>query len=81
MESGPLLALATALVLGIINSELPSPYWNLNVVENELPFTGLREAALKQLRQATEARSGHLNSELCVCTLAKSVTSVLSDSL
>ena len=46
MESGPLLALAIALVLGIINSELPSPYWNLNVVENELPFTGLREAAL-----------------------------------
>jgi len=61
VESGPLLALAIALVLGIINSELPSPYWNLNVVENELPFTGLREAAMKHWRSFVVSQAGTLS--------------------
>ena len=49
-ESGPLLALWAALVVGIINSEFPHPYWNVHVVEKELPLTGLREAAVRHWR-------------------------------
>lgn len=49
-ESGPLLALWAALVVGIINSEFPPPYWNVHVVEKQLPLTGLREAAGKHWR-------------------------------
>lgn len=61
VESGPLLALATALVLGIINSEFPSPYWNLYVVENELHFTGLRETAMKLWRSFVVSQAGTLS--------------------